>query len=350
MGNALKKQGQLEEAIAAYNKALALKPDYHDAYNNMGNALKEQGQLEEAIAAYNKALALKPDYQNARAMKLNLQARVSDWHSIKKDNQLISTLGINDQHIPPLTLLSLEDKPGQHRLRSENFAKGTYHQKAITLASRPPQKPTRLRIGYFSADFKEHPVGYLMAKVFEVHNRDQFEIFGYSLAKNKNTPFRQRLVKAFDNFNEVYSISDKDVALLARQDKIDIAIDLTGYTQNGRSGIFAYRAAPVQINYLGYPGTMGADFIDYIIADHNLIPAKSRSFYSEQPIYLPHHYMAQDDSLIVAATIPSRAELGLPEKGFIFCAINSSYKITSVEFDIWMRILEKTEGSILWLL
>ena len=145
-------------------------------------------------------------------------------------------------------------------------------------------------------------------------------------------------------------MSDKEIALLARQDSLDVAIDLNGYTENARPKIFAYRAAPIQINYLGYPGTMGANFMDYIIADRYLIPTDKQHFYTEKPIYLPHHYQAQDDSLRIADQSPSKLELGLPEEGFVFCAINSSYKITPREFDIWMSLLKKVERSVLWLL
>jgi protein O-GlcNAc transferase len=217
-------------------------------------------------------------------------------------------------------------------------------------AAKPSQKPQRLRIGYFSADFCEHPVAYLMAKVLETHDRKRFEVYGYSIGPAKDDDMRQRLIEAFDVFIDVHNMTDLDVALLARQDKIDIAIDLTGYTKYHRAGIFAYRAASVQINYLGYPGTMGADFIDYIIADQNLIPMDSQKFYSEKPIYLPHHYQAQDNTLSISNDTPSRLDLGLPDKGFIFCAINNSYKIRMPEFDVWMRLLSHVDGSVLWLL
>ena len=188
-----------------------------------------------------------------------------------------------------------------------------------------------------------------MAKVLETHDRKRFEVYGYSIGPAKDDDMRQRLIEAFDVFIDVHNMTDLDVALLARQDKIDIAIDLTGYTKYHRAGIFAYRAASVQINYLGYPGTMGADFIDYIIADQNLIPMDSQKFYSEKPIYLPHHYQAQDNTLSISNDTPSRLDLGLPDKGFIFCAINNSYKIRMPEFDVWMRLLLKVEGSVLWL-
>ena len=176
-----------------------------------------------------------------------------------------------------LALLSLEDAPDRHLIRSEIYAKANYPQKALPPKARPSKRPKRIRIGYFSTDFKEHPVAYLIAKVLEQHNRDQFEVFGYSIYGSSSCIMRQRLKKSFDSFTDVQSMSDRDIALQARQDKIDIAIDLNGYTQNARTGIFAYRAAPIQINYLGYPGTLGADFMDYIVADRFLIPVKTRN-------------------------------------------------------------------------
>ena len=193
-------------------------------------------------------------------------------------------------------------------------------------------------------------MSYLIAEVIETHSRDQFDVYGYSLGLAKHDKIRRRLIKGFDNFQDTHGMSDENIAMLARQHKIDIAIDLNGYTQNNRSGIFAYRAAPIQINYLGYPGTMGADFIDYIIADQNLIPCGHQQYFSEKPIYLPHHYQPQDNTIKIADNTMSRSDLGLPEEGFVFCTLNNSYKITPSEFNIWMRLLGKVEKSVLWLL
>jgi predicted O-linked N-acetylglucosamine transferase (SPINDLY family) len=187
-----------------------------------------------------------------------------------------------------------------------------------------------------------------MAKVFELHNRSSFEVYAYSITSVQNDKMRDRLIKSFDVFHDVQDMTDKDIALLAREDKIDVAIDLTGYTAKSRTGIFAYRAAPIQINYLGYPGSMGADFIDYIIADETLIPPDSQKFYTEKPIYLPC-VCSSDDTLPIAQQIPTRGDLGLPEHAFVFCAIHNPYKISPSEFNIWMRLLKSVNGSVLWL-
>ena len=350
IGVAFKDQGKLEEAIEAYNKTLAIKPDYAEAYNNMGNALQEQGKLEEAIEAYKKALVVKPDYESARAVKLHRQAHICDWDNIATDIKLIPKLGTFETHVPPFMLLSLEDAPESHRLRSEIYSKARYPQKHLPLPAKPLTKPKRIRIGYFSTDFKEHPVAYLIAKVLEQHNRDQFEVFGYSLYGSSSGEMRQRLEKSFDSFTDVQSMSDRDIALQAQQDGIDIAVDLTGYTANSRSGILAFRAAPVQVNYLGYPGSMGAEFIDYIVADQHLIPPENQKHFSEKQIYLPDVYLPTDNTLPFSNEPSSRFNLGLPDSGFVFCAINNSYKVNERVFDIWMRLLKSVDGSVLWLL
>ena len=344
-------KGYPEASIDNFEQAIKSKPNYAEAYYSMGNAQVDKGDIDGGIESYEMALKIKPDYQAARADKLHQQSQICDWSALEQDRDLIARLGVSTEAIEPFAALALEDAPERHRVRSELYTKKNYGNKTpLPSIIAPLQKPKRLRIGYFSADFNEHPVAYLIAKVLEIHDHKNFEVYGYSIGSPIDDNMRHRLIKAFDVFNDVDFMSDRDVALLARQNKIDIAIDLMGYTKNSRPGIFFYRAAPVQISYLGYPGSMGADFIDYIIADLTLIPVKNQKYYSEKPIYLPHHYQAQDDTLLISDEIPSRHTLGLPEEGFIFCAINNSYKITMTEFDIWMRILSKVEGSVLWLL
>jgi len=246
-------------------------------------------------------------------------------------------------------MLSIEDSPERHQLRSEIYAREKLSQKPFPAIVKPSKKPKRLRIGYFSTDFKEHPVAYLIAKVLEQHNRNSFEVFGYSLYGSKKSSMRQRLTNSFDYFFDAKDISDKDVALKAREDGIDIAIDLNGYTQNARPVIFAYRAAPIQINYLGYPGTLGADFMDYIVADKYLIPPNTEKYFNEKKLYLPNTYMPTDDTRKLSEKCISRGDMGLPDNAFVFCCFNNNYKITSSEFNIWMGLLNKVDESVLWL-
>jgi protein O-GlcNAc transferase len=350
MGIALNAKGELEAAIDCYKQAVLIKPDYADAYYNKGNALVENGALVASIKSYEMALKIKPDYQAARANKLDQQAHICDWAAVEQDRDFIAILGTSTEPIPPFVFQSLEDAPERHRVRSETYTKKLYSSNTpLPLADRPSQKPQHLRIGYFSADFHEHPVAYLMAKVLETHDRGRFEVYGYSIGPAKNDDMRQRLIKAFDVFTDVSDMNGKEVALLARHHKIDIAIDLTGYTKNSRPGIFACRAAPIQINYLGYSGTMGADFIDYIIADPVVIPNGYEQYYSERILRLPNTFLPTDNSRLMSTRQMTRSEVGLPEAGFVICCFNNNYKISPREFDIWMRVLVKVEGSVLWL-
>ena len=350
MGVSLTDQGKLDTAITSYKQAIKIKPDFAEAYYNMGVALKEKGDLEAAIDSYNQALKIKPDYEIARVKKLYQQAHICNWTAIQEDREYISELGISTQHVSPFAILSLEDAPERHRLRSELYAKQKFKQRPMPLPSRPKTKPSRLRIGYFSADFQDHATMYLMAKVFEAHDPEKFELYAYSFGPDKNDEMRQRLIKAVHVFDDVKMMNDKDIALLAQQDKIDIAVDLKGFTKGSRTGIFAYRAAPIQINYLGYPGTMGANFIDYIIADKVVIPEKHEPSYNENIIHLPYSYQVNDNTRVISECSMTRIEMGLPEQGFVFCCFNQNYKISPTEFDIWMRLLREVEGSVLWLL
>ena len=350
IGIALKNKGELEAAIDSYKQAIKINPEYAEAYNNMGGALKNKGELAASIKSYEMALKIRPSYQAALANKLDQQSQICDWVGLEKDRDLIGNLGTLNEPISPLAILPLEDSPERHLIRSEIFSRSlTKHIRPLKAAPQPFKKPKRLRIGYFSADFHVHPVAYLIAKVLEMHDRNQFEIYGYSIGPSKDDDMRQRLINAFDVFIDVEDMNDQEVALLARHDKINIAIDLGGYTKYHRSCIFAYRAAPVQINYLGYSGSMGANFIDYIIADPVVIPSGYEQYYSERILRLPNTFLPTDNCRMMSTRLMTRSEMDLPEVGFVFCCFNNNYKIRPQEFDIWMRVLLKVEDSVLWL-
>jgi predicted O-linked N-acetylglucosamine transferase (SPINDLY family) len=342
-------QMKLKEALVIFNKAIAIKSDNVYAYYNIAVIKVMLRNHKEAIKFYEKALSLEPDFQNARAQKLHQQSYIVDWEGIKQDSSLIPQLGISKEQIVPFILLSLDDAPERHKKRAELLNKNRFLQKPLAIDFKVKEEYKPIRVAYFSSDFKEHPVAYLLARVFEKHDRSQFKVYGYSIKATKKDSMHKRLVTAFDEFKDLSDVSDKEAALIAREDGIDIAIDLNGFTENSRTGIFAYRAAPIQINYLGFPGTMGADFIDYIIADEVLIPESSQKFYSEKPIYLPHTYMPTDNTREISTKPITRTEVGLPEDSFVFCCFNNNYKISSEEFDIWMRILGQVANSVLWL-
>jgi len=214
----------------------------------------------------------------------------------------------------------------------------------------PPPKKNRIRIGYYSSDFYNHATSYLIAELIELHNRKIFEVIAFSFGRDSKDKMQLRISKAFDQFIDVRLKSDKDIAIISREMSIDIAIDLKGFTQGQRLGIFSYRAAPIQVNYIGYPGSMASEYIDYIIADRLLIPSQSRKYYSEKIVYLPNSYQVNDRKREITDKLFTKEELGLPPDGFVFCCFNNNFKITPYIFDEWVRILEAVAGSILWLL
>jgi predicted O-linked N-acetylglucosamine transferase (SPINDLY family) len=236
-----------------------------------------------------------------------------------------------------------------HKKSAEIYAQDRYPFNPVLgpILKRP--KSQKIRIGYFSADFHDHATGYLMAELFELHNKTQFELIGFSFGPIANDVMRQRLAKSFDQFIEMGRKSDIEIAQLSRDLNIDLAIDLKGFTKDSRTGIFSYRAAPIQVNYLGYPGTMGADYIDYIIADKTLITLESQSYYLEKVVYLPDSYQVNDRKRLILDRAFTRQELGLPENDFIFSCFNNNFKILPATFASWMRVLKAVEGSTLWL-
>lgn len=349
LGTALHAVGRTHEAIDCYRRAIGVRPEYSEAYNNLGVALESLGQREEAIRAYERALEIMPGAGVPRTQKLLQQAHLCDWDAIRGDADWIPALGITGGAVSPFALLPLDDDPARHRARSENFA----NERFGLLATPPTASPAirakgPIRLGYFSADFRDHPVSHCMAGLFELHDRGRFSVHLFSYGADSADPTRARLKAAADVFHDVRGWNDEEIAQRARDQGIDIAIDLMGYTAANRLGILVRRAAPVQIGYLGYPGTLGTGFIDYLVADQVVIPEAMREHYSEKIIYLPDSYMATDASRAIAGP-PTRAEMGLPDQGFVFCCFNNSYKISPAEFDIWMRLLGRVEGSVLWL-
>jgi len=347
-GNVLMELGRPDEALADYDKALEFDPQSADAHVNRGNVLAELRRFDEAIASYEAALRIFPGHASAPGLLLYQKALICDWTESSAFIEL-PKLGTTGGGISPFTMLGLEDNAATQLKRAQTWTQGQFPVSRPPLP-RPLARPSRLRLGYFSADYKDHPLMQLTARLFEVHDRSRFELHAFSYGPRQHDAMRKRASAAFDRFHDVTDISDPAVAQFARDLGIDIAIDLGGFTKGSRTGIFAHRAAPLQINYLGFPGTMGADFIDYIIADHTLIPPESTPFYSEKVIYLPDSYMVNDDLRRISDRNFTRAELDLPEDGFVFCCFNNTYKITPAEFDIWMRLLGKVPDSVLWLL
>ncbi len=346
-GLALAALKRLDEAVASFDAALALEPNNADLWQNRATIAGEAGRLEEARANFETARRLRPDLAFMEGTRLFIKARLCDWREMSQDiAALTAAVTAGAPATPPWPILSLVDSPELHHRAARIWTRA----KHPTVAPAPPPAAhhDRVRVGYFSPDFREHPVATLMAGVFENHDRAAFACTAFSFGPMTGDAMQQRLKRAFEHFIDVSGKSDGEVAAIARGLGIDIAVDLAGYTSESRAGIFAARAAPVQINYLGFGGSMGADFIDYIIADRTLISPETRPHFTEHVISLPS-YQANDQSRAIAGRRFTRAELGLPENGVVFCAFTSANKISPACFAGWMRILAAVENSLLWL-
>ena len=343
-----------DEAIAHYDKALSYKSDYAEAYSNKGNVFNELKRYDEAIAQYDKALILKPDIDWVYGSYIHAKMKMCCWKSFHEEIQTLSDkLLLHKKVSHPFPVLSLIDDAFLHKQSSEIYIKDKHPLDPILGSiSKPlkPSKPRRIRIAYVSPDFQNHPVSFLTTELFEIHDRDRFEVFAFSLQKAPiGDETRLRLRNGFDRFIDLENMSDLEIARLARELEIDIAIDLTGHTHSARTGIFSYRAAPIQVNWLGYPGTIGADFIDYIVADKVMIPEIHQQFYTEKVAYLSNTYMVDNSKRIASSRIFTREECGLPEAAFVFCCFNNDYKFNPQVLDRFSRILLGVENSVFWI-
>jgi predicted O-linked N-acetylglucosamine transferase (SPINDLY family) len=349
--NALKAMKRPEDAVRSYDRAIALRPGHAEAYANRGNTFKDLNRWEEARASYEAALALRPDIAFVPGALLYAKTRLCDFSGL--DGKIAALeQGIRDGRkvCTPFQVLAISGSAALQRRAAELYAETVEAERTALPALPKYARHGKIRLGYFSADFHDHATMHLMAELFERHDRSRFEAIAFSFGPERTDALRARACAAFDRFIDVRARTDRDVALLARALEIDIAVDLKGFTQDDRAGIFALRAAPIQASYLGYPGTMGADWIDYIIADRIVVPAGSEAHYREKIVRLPHSYQVNDCSRAISPRAFTRAELGLPEAGFVFACFNNGYKITPLMFDCWMRLLRDCDGSVLWLL
>ena len=351
LGNAFKGQGKFDEAIACYHQALQLQPDFHPALCNLGSAYQEQGNLTEAIASYERALQLRPDYPEVLKEYVWVRRGICSWDGLSAlEQSLISASQSDRWAASPFPMLAIGDDSPMQLAAAKHFCRNAIGNSLSPLWTGQKYRHDKIRLAYLSGDYREHPVAYLIAELFELHDRSRFELVAISFGPDDRSPMRQRMERAFDRFIDVRQMSDLETAQLMRDLEIDIAIDLAGYTQHCRSQILAYRPAPIQVNYLGYPGTMGADFIDYILVDPFIVPPDQQPYFAEQLVHLPDCYQVNDSQRAIAARTPSRQDCGLPAEGFVFCSFNNSYKITPTLFGIWMRLLDAVPDSVLWLL
>ncbi len=383
-GNALRSLSRLESAVSDYDRAIALEPSYRDAHVNLGVTWRELGrpeqarrcfervigldpafaeghvnlavtlselhQYEAAIASFDRAVALDSTLSGNLAAHLYAKMQICDWRDFEPALDRLRT-AIDQERAPenPFCLLSLVGSARLQHQAARAWVDRSHPANGSLGDFGRRRRGDRIRVAYFSADFRDHPVAMLLAGLLDRHDRTRFESFGISFRRGSRDDMALRMERAFERFIDVREKSDLEIASLARELQIDIAVDLGGFTQGSRPGIFALRAAPVQISHLGYAGTMGAPYIDYLIADETVISAGSEGCYQERIVRLPGSFMPYDSARPIAAPGPSRARCGLPEEGFVYCCFNNMYKLSPESFAGWMRILRRTPGSVLWL-
>jgi protein O-GlcNAc transferase len=346
-----------DEALASTERALAIDPHYADALFTRGIMLVKLQRDAEAIAAINQALAVDPQHPlaetvraHAEALQANAYLANCDWpNSARMALDLEHRVGDGKSVIAPFVLFGYPLDAADVLACTERFVAREFPQIAAAEVERIERPSDRIKLAYLSGDFGRHPLSYLIVELFERHDRERFEVIGVSCGPNDGSDIRARVVRSFERFHDVAALSDGDVVKLLRDEGADIVVDLSGYTVNGRSGILAYRPAPIQVNYLGFLGSMGAEFIDYVIGDETVMPHEQQSFYDERIVRLPHCFQVNDSTRPISAHVPTRHEAGLPEQGFVFCCFNANYKITAPVFDIWTRLLQAVDGSVLWL-
>mgnify|MGYP001339937026 FL=1 len=351
-GVILRELNQIENSLNSYDKAIKLNPNFADAHLNRGNLLlNENKQLNLALESFTKALKINPNLNFLFGKYIHTKAWLSNWDFIDEEiSSLKDKITSGMKTATPFPILSLIDLPDLQKKNAENYVKNEYSLSSNLepIIKRPSNK--KIRIGYYSADFNNHPTSFLMVQLLELHDRSNFEIFCFSLANRKDDEMRKRVSNSCDKFLDVSLKSDEEIARISRDLNIDIACDVMGFTKGNKFQIFAEKCAPIQVSYLAFPGTTGANFIDYVIADKTVISQELKKYYSEKIIFLPDTYQVNDSAKKISDKVFTREEMGLPKDSFVFCCFNKNYKILPRVFDIWMNLLKKVKGSVLWLL
>ncbi|MDD2366037.1 MAG: tetratricopeptide repeat protein [Desulfuromonadaceae bacterium] len=350
-GVVLQEIGKYIEAIKNYDELLQIHPTYDKALANKGFILILTLRYDEAIDCFTKLLEINPEYSFGLGMMSSAQQYACRWEDFDRITNLINEgVRAGKPVTNSLVLMAISDSAADQLKCAQAFVAMRCPPSPVKFWNGERYNHSKIRIAYISPDFREHPVSHLMAGILEHHDKSRFEVFGFSLGMADSSPMFKRIALSFDSFFDVRQKGSREIAEAMRAMEIDIAIDLGGYTQDARPDILAYRPAPVQVNYLGYPGSFGAEYIDYILADKTVIPATDQDCYTENIVYLPGSYLPTDSKLMVAERTPEREEFGLPATGFIYCSFNHAYKIGPVIFDVWMKILKRTPGSVLWLM
>jgi protein O-GlcNAc transferase len=337
-----------DEALANFDRALAVDPNSAPAWQGRGSAAERTKQFGDAFAAYDKAWAIDPTLKYIEGYRLHAKLHLCDWTNFESEcAHLVANVNRGIPAAVPLALIGIPSSPAD-QLKCAR----THVADRVAPSSKPiqgaPHDRDRITVAYLSADFRDHAVSYLLAGLFEKHDRARFRTIAISFGPDTSSRMRTRLTDAFETFIDVGDLSNEKVAELLRTHEVDIAVDLMGFTRDFRAGILALRPAPIQVSYLGFAGTMGADFIDYMIADRIVIPPDQQQFYAEKIAYVPDSFQANDDKRMIGPDM-SRAAAGLPDDGFVFCCFNQNFKILPQMFHIWMRLLRQIDGSVVWI-
>lgn len=348
-GSAFRQLGQLDDSHDSYQSAIELAPPNPQNHFVLSEVLTQMGRHEEAVGALERTVALNKAFPFALSNLVASRRKRADWRNFEREQAVLDEAVETGVAVDPFTFFHASSSPARQLTCAKTYVANVAPERAGEIP-RMPSPVSRLRVAYLSADFRNHATANLMAGVFEEHDRERFAVSAISYGPDDGSKMRDRLNAAFERFEDVSRLTDQDVVTLIRQLDIEVLVDLGGFTAGARPKILARRAAPIQVNYLGFPGTMGASYIDYIMADRIVIPEDEQKHYAEKVIYLPHSYQATDAKRSLLPNGPTRSEVGLAEDAFVYCAFNRTPKITPVLFDVWMRLLSKTAGSILWLL
>ena len=346
LGSVLKELGNLLDAKKFVLKAIQLNPELDIAYANLGEIMSGLGEFKDAAEYYKKSLSINSKSSFAKAGLLKILALICDWPSFEKYYNWIGDIGLQGDGLEPLSFIAYEDSPLKNLIRAENYSNKILlrQEKNIHFTSK-----SKIRIGYFSSDFFNHATMYLFIRILELHDHSRFQVYAYDYGHNKKDNISKKVQSIVDYYYDISKISDKESVRLARSHNLDIAIDLKGITKDSRLSLFAHRLAPIQITYLGFPGSTGLKQMDYIIADEIVIPKNNKKFFSEKVLYMPNCYQCNDDTKTIDRGSHFRSNYGLPHDGFIFSCFNANFKIKAREFDIWMSLLNKIDNSFLWL-
>jgi protein O-GlcNAc transferase len=348
-GNVLIQLRRYDEALASFERALALTPGRPSALNGRAGVLAKLKRFDEALAAYGQLRTADRDNPYALGGVLIAAMNQCDWKSVERITAEVEHgIANGTAMVAPFPFLGLSDDKALQLKCARNAIAELGLADVAPLWRGESYGHERIRLGYISSDFCQHPVPLLIAHLIESHDRSRFEVLGFSTGPNDNSPIRKRIEKAFDRFHDVQGSTPAAIARLLRTQEVDILVDLTGHTEGDHFEILNARPCPIQVNYLGYPGTSGAGSLDYILADATVAPFEHQPFFSEKIVQLPDCYFPTSYGALPAA--PSRDEAGLPQAGFVFCSFNNSWKITRAMFDAWMRLLLAVPGSVLWLL